>query len=149
MARMIFVNLPRRDAAKTDAFYQALGFQKNDMFSDENATSWMFSDEIYVMSLNEDFYNGFLVNGDKASFGEGSKQMLNALSADSTEEVDTFVKNATENGGAIYREAKADAPGMYSAAVSDPDGHVWEIVYMDMSAWTPDGGAENAAGATS
>ena len=135
MAPMIFVNLPRRDAAKTDAFYKALGFQKNDMFSDENATSWMFSDEIYVMSLNEDFYNGFLVNGDKASFGEGSKQMLNALSADSAEEVDAFVKNATENGGAIYREAKSEAAGMYSAAVSDPDGHVWEIVYMDMSAW--------------
>ncbi|GAB2900532.1 VOC family protein [Neomicrococcus lactis] len=117
--------LPRRDAAKTDAFYQSLGFQKNDMFSDENATSWMLSDEIFVMSLN----------GDKASFGEGSKQMLNALSAESSEEVDTFVKNAPENGGAIYREAKSGAPGMYSAAVSDPDGHVWEIVYMDMSAW--------------
>lgn len=135
MDRMIFVNLPRRDAAVTDAFYAALGFEKNEMFSDENATSWKLSEQILVMSLNEDFYNSFLVNGDKASFGEGTKQMLNAISAESTEEVDQFVANATANGGAVYRPAKADVPGMYSAAIVDPDGHVWEIVYMDMTAW--------------
>ncbi|MGY5319537.1 VOC family protein [Neomicrococcus lactis] len=132
---MIFVNLPRRDAAKSDAFYQGLGFEKNELFSNEVATSWKLSEQISVMALNEEFFNGFLVNGDNASFGEGTKQMLNAISAESEAEVDEFVANATANGGSVYRPAKSDAPGMYSAAVADPDGHVWEIVYMDMSAW--------------
>lgn len=70
MSRMIFVNLPTADLAKADAFYEGLGFTKNEMFSDSNATSWMISDTITVMVLHRDFFASFLIDGDTPHRGQ-------------------------------------------------------------------------------
>ncbi|MEE1621033.1 VOC family protein [Zafaria sp. Z1313] len=138
MPSMIFVNLPTRDLERSDAFYGALGFTKNPDFSDENASSWMISDSIFVMVLKEAFYSSFLRGGDVAAFGEGSKQMLNALSCASVEEVDRLAETAAATGGAIYRQPAEEVPGMmYGGAVTDPDGHVWELAWMDFSGGAP------------
>ncbi|QCY48292.1 MULTISPECIES: VOC family protein [Glutamicibacter] len=134
MSRMIFVNLPTADLAKADAFYEGLGFTKNEMFSDSNATSWMISDTITVMVLHRDFFASFLIDGDTPTVGSGTREVLNALSADSRSEVDDFVAKAVAGGGAVYREASEPFEGMYQAAVKDPDGHVWEIAWMSQEA---------------
>lgn len=134
MSRMIFVNLPTSDLARADKFYSALGFTKNDTFSDENATSWIVAENILVMVLQEEFYSSFLVGEDKPAVGPGHRECLNALSADTREEVDKFVASAQAGGGAIYRPTDEPFPGMYQAAVQDPDGHVWEIAWMSQEA---------------
>ncbi|MFB0833553.1 VOC family protein [Arthrobacter halodurans] len=131
MARMIFVNLPTRNLAAADAFYSAMGFEKNASFSNDDASSWMISPEIWVMSLSEAYFGGFLRGGDAPAFGEGGKQMLNALSCSSIGEVDELTRTAAAHGGAVYRDPKSDFPGMYGSAVTDPDGHVWELVWME------------------
>ena len=130
MAQMIFVNLPTTDLDRADAFYAALGFTKNTTFSDENATSWIISDSILVMVLKAQFFSSFLVNGDAPVSGSGGREVLNALSAENRQEVDDFVANAIAGGGSVYRPASEPFPGMYQAAVADPDGHVWEIAWM-------------------
>jgi uncharacterized protein len=137
MPQMIFVNLPTRDLTAADTFYGALGFEKNTTFSDENASSWMVDPNIWIMCLKEDFFSTFLRDGETARTGNGGQQMINALSCDSREHVDELARLASTNGGAIYREAEEPFPGMYSAAVKDPDGHVWEFVWMDMSGDVP------------
>ena len=38
MPKMIFVNLPVADVARSTAFYEALGFEKNPQFSNEQAS---------------------------------------------------------------------------------------------------------------
>lgn len=131
MGRMIFVNLPTRDLAAANAFYGALGFERNAAFSNDDATAWMVTPDIWVMSLQEPFFAGFLRGGDQASFGEGAKQMLNALSCDSSAHVDELTRVAAANGGLVYREAESEFPGMYGSAVTDPDGHVWELTWME------------------
>lgn len=134
MGRMIFVNLPTRDLAAADTFYGALGLRRNPEFSNEDATAWMITDDIWVMSLEEGFYRRFLRGGDQPAFGEGAKQMLNALSCDSRDHVDQLTGAAAGNGGAVYREAEEEMPGMYGSAVTDPDGHVWELMWMEQPA---------------
>ncbi|WP_313810717.1 VOC family protein [Glutamicibacter sp.] len=134
MSQMIFVNLPTSDLDRADKFYSSLGFTKNDTFSDENATSWFIAENILVMVLREEFFSGFLVNGDVAVTGSGRRECLNALSAETREGVDQFVANALAGGGEIYRPADEPFPGMYQAAVQDPDGHVWEIAWMSPEA---------------
>ncbi len=74
MSRMIFVNLPTSDLARADKFYSALGFTKNDTFSDENATSWIIAENILVMVLQEEFYSSFLVGEDKPAVGPGHRR---------------------------------------------------------------------------
>lgn len=55
--------------------------------------------------------------------------VLVALSCDSKEQVDSLVATAAANGGRQAREAK-DHGFMYESAFEDPDGHLWELVYM-------------------
>lgn len=58
---------------------------------------------------------------------------LLALSRDSRAEVDAFADAALTHGGTEAR-ALQDYGFMYSRALADPDGHVWEPVWMDMDA---------------
>lgn len=134
MGQMIFVNLPTADLAAADKFYEALGFTKNPTFSDDHATSWVIDENIFVMSLEQEFFATFLVNGDKPGLDSGFREALNSLTAETREGVDDFVSRAQAGGGKTYRPASEPFPGMYQAAVQDPDGHVWEIAWMSPEA---------------
>lgn len=131
MSRMIFVNLPTADLSASDRFYEALGFTKNAMFSNENASAWMVSDAIFVMILREEFFASFLTGQDTPVTGSSHKETLTALSAETRDDVGGFLAAAVAGGGAIYREQDEPMPGMVQGAVADPDGHVWEIAWMD------------------
>ena len=58
MSRMIFVSLPVDDLAKSRAFFTALGFELNDTFSDDHATSLVVSEQAVVMLLVRSFFAG-------------------------------------------------------------------------------------------
>ncbi|GAA1366886.1 VOC family protein [Arthrobacter rhombi] len=133
MGRNTFISLPTNDLAAADTFYAALGFEKNPGFSNEQATARFITPQVWLMSLTAGFYETFLRGGDTASFGHGTKESLLGFSCDSREEVDRLTAAAVENGGAIYREPAEEMPGMYGSAVTDPDGHVWELMWMEQA----------------
>src|SRR5918998_5579338 len=58
-ARMIFVNLPVADLARSTAFYEALGATKNEQFCDATASCMVFSDTIHAMLLTHDKFRQF------------------------------------------------------------------------------------------
>jgi predicted lactoylglutathione lyase len=129
--RQLYVNLPVKDVERSKQFFAALGFELNEEFSDENAACVVFSDGAYAMLLDEEFFRRFL-DGEIAYPGQGT-QVLNALSADSREEVDHLMERALEAGGSehIPRDP-VEMEQMYVRAFKDPDGHVWEILHMEM-----------------
>ena len=59
--------------------------------------------------------------------------MLNGLSVDSREEADDLLARALASGGKPWQPAQ-DHGFMYGTSFTDPDGHVWETVWMDSSA---------------
>ncbi|MET0694324.1 MAG: VOC family protein [Propionibacteriaceae bacterium] len=130
MNRMIFVNLPVQDIELATAFYTGLGFTLNEMFSDEQTSAIVISDTIVVMLLQDerftDFINGEL--GDPAA----STSAIYCLSAESPQEVDSLVAKALTHGGKPWKDLMQDGP-MYGHSFADPDGHVWEVLHMDMS----------------
>jgi predicted lactoylglutathione lyase len=128
---MIFVNLPVSDVARATAFYEALGFRRNPMFSNEQASAMVWSDEINVMLLDRAFYATFT---DKTLIdAHTTSGVLLAISQDSREEVDAITEAALAAGGRETRE-RQDMGYMYGRAFEDPDGHVWEPMFMDMAA---------------
>ena len=131
MDRMIFPNLPVADLQAAENFYLGLGFTKNPQFSDENATAVVISDSIVVMLLQQDFYQSFLPEGGTPHLASAGKEVLNGISCESREEVDGFLVACRNGGGAVYSPAKEHMPGMYSGSATDPDGHVWEFMWMD------------------
>lgn len=135
MPKQIYINLITKDLAKSTAFYIAIGFVKNDMFSDENATSVMWGENIIFMLLSEEFARKF---DDGKQFVDQKKTVsaYYALSLDSKEEVDDFCAKAKAAGGRVYenkynQEVASDF--MYSFEVEDTDGYILEPVFMDTS----------------
>jgi predicted lactoylglutathione lyase len=131
-SKMIFVNLPVRDLGASTKFYTALGGELNPQFSDDNAKSVMLSDVIGVMLLTHDHYRNFT----KRPIGDARResQTLLALSVDSRDAVDATVKRAAAAGGRADPNPIQDLGFMFSRSVEDPDGNVWEIIWMDPSA---------------
>lgn len=131
MAKGIFVNLPVRDLAKSTAFYQAIGFRKNDLFSNERASAMEWSDTVSVMLLTHGFYSGF--TSKPIADSHATSGALYALSFDSRDDVDAITEQAIAAGG---REAHPpeDEGFMYSRAFEDPDGHGFGPFWMDMGA---------------
>ena len=131
MSTSIFVNLAVKDLQRSTAFYEALGYNRNEQFSDENATCIVVSDQIHVMLLVEDFFSTFT---DKAIVDANTAtEAILALSADSKPTVDELFDRALAAGGKPVKETE-DRGFMYSSSFQDPDGHQWEIVWMDPGA---------------
>jgi predicted lactoylglutathione lyase len=132
MPKMIFINLPVADLARSIAFYEAVGATKNEMFSDETAACMVVSDVIHVMLLTHDKWKGFT---DRAiPDAHASAQVLLCLSEDRREAVDAIVNKAAGAGGKADPNATQDYGFMYGRSYADPDGHIWETMWMDPAA---------------
>ncbi len=130
MSSMIFVNVPIRDLAAAMAYYKALGFDHNPDFTDETAACIVISDTIFLMLLTHAKFREF--SSRPIPDPKEQTQALYALSRDSREAVDAIAEAGLKAGGSEYRPAQ-DMGFMYSRAIADVDGHVWEYVWMDMS----------------
>ena len=133
MATQIFVNLPVKDLDKSVTFFTKLGYTFNPQFTDENATCMIISETIYVMLLVEKFFKTFTPK--EIADTTKSVESIICLSADSREEVDALISKAVEAGGTTYKEPQ-DHGFMYGHSYQDLDGHLWEVMYMDMEAFT-------------
>ena len=130
---MLFVNLPVRDVRAAAAFWAELGFATNPQFCDENTTNVVIDDNIVVMLLARPRFQDF-VSGPVAD-PSAATGVLHCLSADSREAVDTLVDKALAAGAKDWMPAQ-DAGFMYGRSFADPEGHVWEVMWMDVAAAT-------------
>lgn len=129
--RMIFVNLPVKDLKASRAFFSALGFTFNEQFSDETAACTVIDENIFVMLLTEPKFRNF-ITGEISDTTKGT-EVITALSASSRQECDDMLEKALAAGGKPWKPA-IDYGFMYGISFQDPDGHVWEFMWMDMSA---------------
>lgn len=131
MPKMIFVNLPVTDLDRSIRFYEAIGCEKNEEFSNAQAAMLVWSETISFMLLTHDFYRGFTSR--QIADAHQTSQALLCLSRDSRADVDAIADAALHAGGREHREAQ-DMGFMYSRAFEDPDGHVFEPMWMDAAA---------------
>jgi predicted lactoylglutathione lyase len=132
MPKLIFVNLPVTDLARSTAFYEAVGGEKNPQFSDDTATCIILSETIHAMLLTHDKYRQF--TSKPIADAHKTSQVMLCLSADSREAVDEMVSKAGSAGGKADPGATQDYGFMYGRSFEDPDGHHWEVMWMDMEA---------------
>ena len=132
MPRMIFVNLPVTDLDRSIAFYGSVGAVQNKQFSDGSAAMMSFSQEINVMLLTHDRFRSFTTKAIANS--RTSAQALLCLSADSREAVDQMVEDAAAAGALSDPTPQQDYGFMYGRSFEDPDGHIWEVMWMDVEA---------------
>ena len=131
MATKIFVNLPVKNLKRSIDFFSHLGFSFNMQFTDDKAACLIINDgSIYAMLLTEPMFKTFT----KKEIADATKttEVLIAIDAESKEKAGEMVSKAVEAGGSIYAEPQ-DHGWMYQHSFADPDGHQWEILYMDES----------------
>ena len=131
MPKLIFVNLPVTDLERSVAFYEAVGATKNPQFSDHTAACMVFSDTIHAMLLTHDKYRQF--TSKPIADTHATSAVLICTSADSREAVDAIVDSAAGAGGRADPGKKQDYGFMYGRSFEDPDGHHWEVMWMDLS----------------
>ncbi|OXI81345.1 lactoylglutathione lyase [Burkholderia sp. AU33423] len=131
MSRQLFINLPVRDLPKATAFYTALGASMNPQFSDDSSSCMVLSDTLFVMLMTHEKWARFTKKPIVDSRRE-SEVML-ALSADDRESVDKLTDIAGAHGGKADVNARQDLGFMYGRSFEDPDGHIWEVMFVDMS----------------
>ena len=129
--KMIFVNLPVSDLPAAIAFYEAVGAVPNRDFADDNAQMLTFSETIHVMLLTHDRFRSFTPRG--IPNAHETAQMLLCLSETNREAVDATVDSALAAGGS-EPNPKQDHGFMYGRNFADLDGHIWEVMWMDMDA---------------
>lgn len=138
MPRMMFLNLPVRDLAAATRFYEAIGCQRNAQFSDENASSMVWSEAISFHLLTHAYFETYVRK--PIADAQASTGMLIALSCDSRAAVDAMIDAAAAAGGRADIREPQDMGFMYLRTFEDPDGHVFEAVWLDMSQMPAAGG---------
>jgi predicted lactoylglutathione lyase len=129
--RTLFVNIVVRDLKASMDFFRQLGFEFNPQFTDENAACMIVSDDAFFMLLTPPHFARFSKR--KPSDPRERTEALYAISCASRAEVDDMVKTAIGAGGSPAMDPQ-DHGFMYQSSFYDPDGHHWEVVWMDPKA---------------
>ena len=127
----LFVNIAVSDLQRSITFFEALGFRFNPQFTDATGTCMLVGEDAYFMLLDRERFTGF----SKRPLGDPKRETnaLFALSVTSREEVDAMVRKAVAAGGSHAVEPQ-DHGFMYGWSFYDPDGHHWEVFWMDPAA---------------
>ncbi|HEY3596404.1 MAG TPA: VOC family protein [Paraburkholderia sp.] len=131
MHRQIYLNIAVNDLERSKAFFAKLGFSFEPKFTDKQAACMIVGENIYTMLLTKDFFKSF--TSKPLCDPSQSTEALICLSCESRAEVDDLVAKAVAAGGAAPR-APQDYGFMYGHGFEDPDGHLWELMYMDPNA---------------
>lgn len=132
MIQKIFVNLPVKDLEASKAFFAALGYGFDLRFCDETAACMVVSEHIFVMLLTHEKFKIFtpreIADATKVS------EVLTCLSVETREGVDALMGKALAGGGTeVIPQQPMDMSFMYGRAYADLDGHIWEIMWMDVA----------------
>ena len=130
--QMIFVSLPVANLPQSKAFYEAVGFTTNSQFSDDTSACMVLSESIMVMLLTHAKWARF--TSKTIPDARANAQVLLCISRENREAVNTIVQNAVRQGGIADPTPVQDLGFMYGRSFEDPDGHIWETVWMNPAA---------------
>ena len=128
MIGKIFVNLAVKDLDRSMAFFKAVGFSFNPQFTDDTAACMVMSDDIFAMLLTHPKIKQFTAK--EIADAHKTTEVLVALSVESKARVDDITEKALAAGAKEPRPAQ-DYGFMFGRSFEDPDGHIWELFWMD------------------
>lgn len=129
--RKLFVNIPVNDLQRSILFFEELGFTFNMHFTDATATCMLVGADAYFMLLTRERFAGFCDR--PVSDPTQVTGALYSIGVESRAAVDEMVRAAVAAGGSHALEPQ-DHGFMYGWSFHDPDGHHWEVFWMDPNA---------------
>jgi len=132
MIKQLWINLPVKNAERSKEFFIKMGFKLNEHYSNSNSASLIVGEKnIVLMLFEEAAFKGFTGSG--IADVSQSAEVLFSIDAESKEEVDEMARKAIAAGGSSNHKPSEMQGFMYGCLFMDPDGHRWNVLYMDMS----------------
>ena len=130
--RMIFVNLPVKDLAASKAFFSALGFEFNAEFSDDKAACMVVDQQHLRDAARRGAVPGLRQRrpGRRHHGDRGDDRPVRATAA---QQVDDLAGEGDRRGRQAVAGRSIDDGPMYGGSFQDLDGHVWELMHMDVA----------------
>ena len=133
MTKELWINLPVKDVKKSSEFFAAIGFTPNTHYprTDQSASFFVGSKNIVFMLFAEPAFKGFTQHS--VTDTRQSSEVLFSFDAESRDEIDQLAKKVASAGGTVFAPPGENQGWMYGFAFTDPDGHRWNALHMDMS----------------
>ena len=133
MTKELWINLPVKDVNRSREFFTKIGFTLNPHYgnNEQSASFFVGSKNFVVMLFTEPAFKIF--TGQPLADTTQGTEVLFSIDAESREEVDELAKKAADAGGTIFGKPGENQGWMYGCGFADPDGHRWNVLYMDMS----------------
>lgn len=132
MVKEIWLNFPSKNLAKTNEFYQKIGFTLNEQQTNEQMVCFSVgSKKMAVLFFPEETIKSYTKN-EIVDTKTGS-EILISFDAESREEVDETASKVFDAGGKIVTEPSEIQGWMYGFTFADLDGHRWNQLFMDFS----------------
>jgi len=130
--KAIYIGLPVTNLAVSTQFYEALGFKRDSQFSDDTTSTKVWSDSITFQLQTHDRFKSWVSK--EVVEARSTSGVLLTLTQERRDDVDAMVMAASEAGGKAGRRKPIDMGWLYNRSFEDPDGHMFEAVWLDMNA---------------
>ena len=133
MSQDVWLNLPVKDLARSSAFFTEIGFARNPGpgNSEQSASFTIGEKQVVLMLFAQDVFSGFTNNA--LSDTTRGTEVLFSLGADSRDQVNDIANRVKSAGGTVYGDPQESNGFMYGCGFCDPDGHRWNVLFMDYS----------------
>ncbi|GAO41031.1 VOC family protein [Flavihumibacter petaseus] len=133
MIKDMWLNLPVKDVPRSRKFYQDIGFKINEKYDHGNTSASLMvgEKEVIVMLFDEKIFQSFTKN--KVVSDPDYSEIIISFSTETRAAVDAMAEKVRATGAKLYQEPTEMQGWMYGFAFTDPDGHKWNMLYMDMS----------------
>ena len=131
MTKQLWLNLPVKNIEKSKDFFARLGFSFNTQHGNSPVSASLVIGKNVIMLFEENTFKSFTKS--EISNTANTNEILISIDAESKEEVDDLAKKVTDAGGDVFSKPAEKDGWMYGCAFADPDGHKWNVLYMDMS----------------
>ncbi|WP_353856282.1 VOC family protein [Bacillus sp. Bos-x628] len=127
-AKNVYINLPVKHVNTSRAFFEQLGFDFHQRFSNDQVACVIINERMIVMLISHKHFQ--FISEKQLVDARNASEIIMSLQVDTREEVNELMKKAIAAGGSPFKE-KQDHDFMYGWGFQDLDGHLWEVFYMD------------------
>ncbi len=126
--KKIWSNLSVNDLERTTKFYTELGFKSNG--NSKELTSFFVGEDNFIMHF---FLKDILKINIKGEIADSQNvnEVVFTLSAESKDQVDNWEKEVERAGGKIISKPEEFGKGYYGFIFADPDGHRFNVFFME------------------
>jgi len=128
MSTTIAVNLPVRGLATSARFFAALGFPRDELLANPTTEAVVVSDNIYVLLIDQSQFKA--ITKREIPDTTATCEVILQLQVDSKERVNELVDRAFA-AGALPANEPNDQGFLYGRSFRDPDGHHWDVFWID------------------